>query len=62
VFLENLNHILPKGEILMVPIMGNAIFGPVCDGPHEGESRHDFLVRTRDALLALTPHHPPQPS
>lgn len=58
VFLENLNHILPKGEFLMVPIMGNAVFGPVCEGPREGETRHDFLARTRAALLALAPHHP----
>lgn len=60
VYLENLNRILPKGEFLMVPLMGNAIFGPPCEGPREGESRHDFLVRARESLLVLseTPHTP----
>ena len=60
VYLENLNHILPKGEFLMVPIMGNAVFGPPCEGPRDGETRHDFLVRARESLLALSAH--PQPS
>lgn len=55
VYLENLNHILPKGEFLIVPVMGSAIFGPVCHGPQEGESRQDFLVRSRGCLLALVP-------
>jgi 1-acyl-sn-glycerol-3-phosphate acyltransferase len=59
VYLENLNHILPKGEFLMVPIMGNAIFGSPCDGPHHGETRHDFLVRARESLLALSANYPP---
>jgi 1-acyl-sn-glycerol-3-phosphate acyltransferase len=54
VHLENLNHILPKGEILPVPVMGNAIFGKTCEGPREGEPRHDFLVRARESLLALS--------
>jgi len=56
VFLENLNHILPKGEILILPLMGNAFFGPPCEGPREGETRHDFLARARESLLALNPH------
>lgn len=59
VFLDNLNHILPKGEILMVPVMGNAIFGPPCGGPREGETRQDFLARAREALLVLSAHHQP---
>jgi 1-acyl-sn-glycerol-3-phosphate acyltransferase len=56
VHLENLSHILPKGEFLPVPVMGNAIFGPPCEGPHDGETRRDFLVRARDSLLALSSH------
>ena len=61
VYLENLSHILPKGEYLMLPLMGNAIFGPVCPGPQPDESRHDFLVRSRAALLSLAvhPENPP---
>ena len=56
VHLENLNRILPKGEFLMVPLMGNAIFGPPCAGLCDGETRHDFLVKKRAALLALSAH------
>ncbi len=56
VYLENLSHILPKGEFLPVPVMGNAVFGPTCESPSEGESRVDFLKRARNALLALSPH------
>jgi 1-acyl-sn-glycerol-3-phosphate acyltransferase len=58
VYLENLNRILPKGEYLMVPLLGNAIFGYPCEGPRDDETRHDFLVRARQALLDLsaTPH------
>lgn len=59
VYLENLNHILPKGEFLMVPIIGNAIFGNPCEGPRHGETRHDFLLRARNSLLTLTGHLPP---
>jgi 1-acyl-sn-glycerol-3-phosphate acyltransferase len=57
VFLDNLNRILPKGEFLMVPLMGSATFGPPCEGPRENETRHDFLHRIRDSVLALAPHH-----
>ncbi len=59
VYLENLNRILPKGEILMVPLIGTAIFGPTCEGPREDEPRHDFLVRMRDSLLALSANAKP---
>jgi 1-acyl-sn-glycerol-3-phosphate acyltransferase len=61
VYLENLNRILPKGEILMVPLIGNAIFGPTCPSPRDGEPRADFLVRARAALLALAAA-PPSPA
>jgi 1-acyl-sn-glycerol-3-phosphate acyltransferase len=57
VFLENLSHILPKGEFLPVPVMGSAIFGPACEGLRHGETRKDFLDRARRALLDLSPHH-----
>lgn len=63
VYLENLSHILPKGEFLMVPILGNVIFGPPCERPHEGETRHDFLVRARKSLLDLSAYtQPPTPA
>ena len=53
VYLENLNHILPKGEFLLVPLMGSTTFGPPCAGPQPQEGRHNFLNRARSAVLAL---------
>ena len=53
-YLENLNRILPKGEVLPVPFMGSVSFGaPLQLGPDE--PRDAFLTRARDALLALRP-------
>jgi hypothetical protein len=50
--MENLNRILPKGEILPVPVLGSVTFGePI--RLEEGESKPDFLVRAREAVLKL---------
>lgn len=55
VWIENLNRVMPKGEIIPVPIMCKTIFGaPLRLIP--GESREDFLTRSRNALLALRPN------
>lgn len=52
VYLGNMNRILPKGEILPVPIVGRVIFGaPMRLEPNEEKGA--FLTRARDALLAL---------
>lgn len=52
VHLENLNRILPKGEILPLPLLGRVTFGkPITYREHE--SRHDFLERARDSILDL---------
>jgi len=52
VFMENLNRILPKGELFPVPIVGSISFGPpITLG--EGESKKDFLVRARQAIIDL---------
>jgi 1-acyl-sn-glycerol-3-phosphate acyltransferase len=52
VYLQNLCRILPKGEILPVPLLGSSTFGPPLR-LNPGETRQDFLVRARDALVAL---------
>lgn len=52
VSLQNLNRILPKGEILPVPILGSATFGASLR-LEPGEDRETFLNRARDALTAL---------
>jgi 1-acyl-sn-glycerol-3-phosphate acyltransferase len=52
VYLENLNRILPKGEVLLVPVIGSISFGrPLVLG--ENEARAAFLERARQALLDL---------
>jgi 1-acyl-sn-glycerol-3-phosphate acyltransferase len=52
VWMENLNRILPKGEVLPVPVLGSVTFGePI--RLHEGEAKPDFLIRAREAVLAL---------
>jgi len=58
VYLENLSRILPKGELLPLPLMGRAVFGPPLAPPHEGESKAAFLDRARDAVLRLSPDSP----
>ncbi|MBK1725216.1 lysophospholipid acyltransferase family protein [Thiocystis violacea] len=52
VFLENLSRILPKGEVLPVPLIGRAHFGlSIRLAPDE--DRKAFLTRARLALTAL---------
>lgn len=53
-WLDNISRVLPKGEILPVPLLCRVIFGrPLAAAPDE--SRHAFLARARAALLALNP-------
>jgi 1-acyl-sn-glycerol-3-phosphate acyltransferase len=52
VYLANMNRILPKGEVLPVPLLGRVIFGsPMTLRPDEDKGA--FLGRAREALLAL---------
>lgn len=52
VYLENLNRILPKGEILPVPLIGSVIIGePIVLNP--GEPKKTFLDRARLAVWNL---------
>lgn len=54
VYLENLNRILPKGEVLPVPVLSSATFGPPLHlTPNEGKAA--FLERARDAVVRLRP-------
>jgi len=56
-WIENLNHVLPKGKIVPVPLLCTVTFGaPLRAEP--GEDRHAFLDRARAALLALAPERP----
>lgn len=52
VYLENFNRILPKGEILFVPLIGSVTFGKSFLSNSQ-ESKDQFLERARQALQQL---------
>jgi len=52
VYLENLNRILPKGELLPVPLLGSVTVGS-CIRLEEGETKDSFLERARLAVWNL---------
>lgn len=52
VYLDNFNRVLPKGELVPVPMLSRAVFGaPVPQV--DGESKEQFLSRAREALVEL---------
>lgn len=54
VFIDNLNRVLPKGEVLPVPMLCSVHFGePLALDP--AESKPAFLARARAALNSLRP-------
>ncbi|MDC0934731.1 lysophospholipid acyltransferase family protein [Pirellulales bacterium] len=52
VYINNMNRILPRGEILPVPLLSSVTFGPPI-WLEAGEPKMDFLNRARDAVLRL---------
>lgn len=53
VYLDNMNRILPKGELLPVPMLSRVVFGrPMALQP--GETKPAFLSRARAALQELS--------
>lgn len=53
VYLDNMNRILPKGELLPVPMLSRVIFGrPMALEP--GETKPAFLARARAAVQELS--------
>jgi 1-acyl-sn-glycerol-3-phosphate acyltransferase len=54
VWIANLNRVLPKGEIVPIPLLCTVTLGtPLSLGPDEDKDA--FLARSRAALLALAP-------
>ena len=52
VLLDNMNRVLPKGELLPVPIISSVTFGsPIRLEPNE--RRDEFLVRAREAVIGI---------
>ena len=58
VWIDNIGRVMPKGEILPLPLLCTAVFGEPLRLV-EGESKGAFLDRTRAALLALAPPEEP---
>ncbi|TYB83412.1 lysophospholipid acyltransferase family protein [Oceaniovalibus sp. ACAM 378] len=54
VWIENLNRVLPKGAFIPVPLMCKVNFGAALHLT-ENEAKAEFLQRSRDALLSLSP-------
>lgn len=53
--MENLNRVMPKGELLPVPLVCILTFGaPVALGADEAKA--DFLARARQAILDMRPN------
>lgn len=54
VWIENLNRVMPKGEIVPIPLICTVSFGEEIH-LQPGEDKTDFLERARSALLATAP-------
>ncbi|MBW9051520.1 lysophospholipid acyltransferase family protein [Rhizobium mesosinicum] len=55
VWISNLNRVMPKGEIVPIPLICTVTFGSALQiAP--GEIKDDFLERMQAALLALAPN------
>jgi 1-acyl-sn-glycerol-3-phosphate acyltransferase len=52
VYLDNMTRILPKGEVLPVPLLSRVTFGAPLR-MEAGEEKRAFLGRMRDALVTL---------
>jgi 1-acyl-sn-glycerol-3-phosphate acyltransferase len=53
-WIDNVQRVMPKGEVVPVPILCTVTFGaPLQLG--NGEDKRDFLTRAREAVLALRP-------
>ena len=60
VWIENLNRVMPKGEIVPIPLLCTVTFGtPLQLAP--GEDKGAFLERGRAALLGLAPERRDRP-
>ena len=52
VYLDNMNRILPRGEVLPVPLLSNITIGaPIW--LEQGESKQQFLGRARQSIIRL---------
>src|SRR5450631_1171939 len=55
-WIDNVQRVMPKGEVVPVPILCSVTFGaPLILRPDE--DKRDFLERAREAVIALRPLH-----
>lgn len=54
VWIDDLARVMPKGELVPVPLLCTVTFGAALT-LHPGEEKEAFLARARDALIALSP-------
>jgi hypothetical protein len=52
VYIDNLNRILPRGEIFPVPLLSSVTIGPPI-WLEQGESKVAFLARARESVRRL---------
>ena len=52
VWIDNVQRVMPKGEVVPVPILCSVTFGAPLE-LQPGEDKHAFLERARDAVVAL---------
>ena len=52
VYLENMNRVLPRGEVFPVPLLTSITIGPPI-WLERGETKVDFLVRARNSIVRL---------
>jgi 1-acyl-sn-glycerol-3-phosphate acyltransferase len=60
VWISNLNRVMPKGELVPVPLICTVVFGAPLR-LHQGEEKTAFLQRARAALLSLRPREAVHP-
>lgn len=53
VYLNNLNRVLPKGEVLPIPLICSIVFGESME-LQANESKSDFLLRARSLIEELS--------
>ncbi len=52
-WIDNVQRVMPKGEVVPVPILCSVTFGAPVAPPQPGEDKRAFLDRARDAVVAL---------
>ena len=53
-WIDNVQRVMPKGEVIPVPVLCTVTFGAPCQLQPE-ETKADFLARARAAVVALRP-------